>query len=262
MIFEALDRAGAKASRVMMYPEDWTLKGDNHTAQLLRKAQDDYGVQLSPIKVQHLVGDATWAESFTKLLAFNQTQYRRVLSLDSDATVMGNMDELFLAPSSPVAMPRAYWLENTTFSSQLMLVEPSEFEFSRILDAFAKRQSEDFDMEIVNSLYGNDCMVFPHRKYDLITGEFRETEHHKYLGSREEVWDPQKVLDEAKFVHFSDWPIPKPWLPHSKALEEVWRPECHETEDGEDCRDQDIWLGLYKDFAHRREVSDLLLSDV
>ena len=31
---------------------------------------------------------ATWAESYTKLLAFNQTQYDRVLSLDSDSTVL------------------------------------------------------------------------------------------------------------------------------------------------------------------------------
>ncbi|KAK4506538.1 hypothetical protein PRZ48_000270 [Zasmidium cellare] len=254
MIFEALQRVGAKASKVMMYPEDWALNGDNNTAELLRLAQEDYGVQLSPIKVQHLVGDATWAESFTKLLAFNQTQFRRVLSLDSDATVLGNMDELFLTPSSPVAMPRAYWLENTTFSSQLMLVEPSQFEFDRILDAFNTRTAKDFDMEIMNDLYGRDCMVFPHRKYDLITGEFREKEHHKYLGSKEAIWDPQKVLDEAKFVHFSDWPLPKPWLPHSESLERTWRPECHETEDGEDCRDRDVWKGLYVDFAQRRKI--------
>lgn len=31
---------------------------------------------------------AIWAESFTKLLAFNQKQYDRVLSLDSDATIL------------------------------------------------------------------------------------------------------------------------------------------------------------------------------
>jgi len=30
----------------------------------------------------------TWAESYTKLLAFNQTDYDRVLSLDSDSTVL------------------------------------------------------------------------------------------------------------------------------------------------------------------------------
>jgi len=31
---------------------------------------------------------ATWTESYTKLLAFNQTQYDRVLNLDSDSTVL------------------------------------------------------------------------------------------------------------------------------------------------------------------------------
>jgi len=53
----------------------------------------------------------TWSDSYTKLLAFNQTQYDRVLSLDSDSTVLKPMDELFLLPDCPVAMPRAYWLE-------------------------------------------------------------------------------------------------------------------------------------------------------
>jgi hypothetical protein len=89
-------------------------------------------------------------------------------------------------PSAPVAMPRAYWLEHT-LSSQLVLVEPSEFEFQRILEAFNSRASADFDMEIVNNLYGSNCMVIPHRKYDPLTDEFRAKEHRKYLGSEEET---------------------------------------------------------------------------
>jgi hypothetical protein len=208
MIFEALDRVGAQASKVMMSPSDWDITNDDETGRLIRQAQASYNVQLSPIQVQHFSADATWADSFTKLPAFNQTHYKRVLSLDSDAAVLQSMDELFLMPSSPVAMPRAYWLENT-LSSQLVLVEPSEFEFQRILEAFNSRASADFDMEIVNSLYGSDCMVIPHRKYDPLTGEFRAKEHRKYLGSEEETWFPKKALDEAKFVHFSDWPLPK-----------------------------------------------------
>jgi len=94
MIFESLDRVGAKASKVMMYPQGWNVSGSDHTSGLLREARDSYGVQLSPIQVQHLEGDTTWADSFTKLLAFNQTQFKRVLSLDSDATVLQSMDEL------------------------------------------------------------------------------------------------------------------------------------------------------------------------
>lgn len=256
MIFEALDRVGAKASKVMMFPSDWDVTAENEIGRLIRQTQTRFNVQLSPIHVQHLSGEATWADSFTKLLAFNQTQFKRVLSLDSDATVLKSMDELFLMPSSPVAMPRAYWLENT-LSSQLVLIEPSEFEFQRILKAFDSRSSHDFDMEIVNNLYGSDCIVIPHRKYDLLTGEFRAKEHRKYLGSQEETWDPQKVLDEAKFVHFSDWPLLKPWLPHEKAQEEKLQPECHATNAGLDCRDREIWLGLYADFVRRRKICDI-----
>lgn len=256
MIFEALDRVGAKASKVMMFPSDWDVTADNEIGRLIRQTQARYNVQLSPIHVQHLSGETTWADSFTKLLAFNQTQYKRVLSLDSDATVLRSMDELFLMPSSPVAMPRAYWLDDT-LSSQLVLIEPSEFEFQRILKAFDSRSSHDFDMEIVNNLYGSDCIIIPHRKYDLLTGEFRSKEHRKYLGSEEETWDPQKVFDEAKFVHFSDWPLPKPWLPHEKAQEEKIQPECRTTDTGQDYRDREIWLSLYADFARRRNLCDI-----
>lgn len=107
MIFEALERVGAKASRVTLYPQKWNITRDTRTAKLVRKARDVYHVQLSPINVQQLDSHPTWGDSFTKLLAFNQTQYKRVLSLDSDATVLDSMEELFLMPSAPVAMPKA-----------------------------------------------------------------------------------------------------------------------------------------------------------
>ena len=162
------------------------------------------------------------------------------------------MDELFLLPSAPVGMPRAYWLEDT-LSSQLVLAEPSEFEFDRIQRAFESRGSKDFDMEIVNDLYGKSCFIIPHRKYDLLTGEFRSGDHSKYLGNTEEVWDPDKVLDEAKFLHFSDWPYPKPWIQAPQSTTDQHKPECHELEGGKmDCRDQQKWLWFYSDFRERR----------
>lgn len=88
MIFEALQRLGSRAERLMMYPEQWSLESDSSESILLRKARDDYNVKLVPIHVQHFSGEATWGDSFTKLLAFNQTQYERVISLDSDANVL------------------------------------------------------------------------------------------------------------------------------------------------------------------------------
>lgn len=88
MIFESLHRLESKASRVMLYPQEWTADMGSGEGRLLLKAHDEFHVHLHPVAVQHLPEVSTWADSLTKLLAFNQTQYKRVLSLDSDATVL------------------------------------------------------------------------------------------------------------------------------------------------------------------------------
>ena len=121
------------------------------------------------------------------------------------------MDELFLIPQAPVAMPRAYWLkpDDRVLSSQLILLQPSEFEYKRIAKATREAGKGDYDMEIVNSLYGDSCFILPHRPYNLLTGEFRGDNHNTYQGNTEELWDPDAALQEAKFLHFSDWPRPK-----------------------------------------------------
>ena len=157
---------------------------------------------------------ATWAESFTKLLAWNQTQYDRVLGLDSDSTVLQCMDELFLMPSAPIAMPRAYWIWNDhdELSSQLILVEPNATEFDRVMRITESAAGGKYDMDILNDMYLASATIIPHRDYDLLTGEFKNKgpkDHKMYLGSDEAIWDPKAELARAKFLHFSDWPIPK-----------------------------------------------------
>ena len=169
------------------------------------------------------------------------------------------MDELFLLPNAPVAMPRAYWMKDKPnfLSSQLVLVEPSEFEMQRVTQAFGNLADGEYDMEIVNNLYGESCIVISHRGYGLLTGEFRAEEHHLYLGSKDELWDPDLVLVEAKFVHFSDWPMPKPWISATQEQKDTSAPKCRVHDDGtEDCRDRYRWFSLYHDFRARREISD------
>jgi alpha-N-acetylglucosamine transferase len=202
----------------------------------------------------------TWAESFTKLLAFNQTQYARVLSLDSDSVLLQHMDELFLLPPTPVAMPRAYWLypETKVLSSQVMLVQPSAAEFKRVMARVAEAKGSDYDMEIVNYLYGDSALVLPHRPYDMLSSELREKPdgHARYLGNEGEAWDPRAVFEEAKFVHFSDWPVPKPWLDIEKNnLKGEKQPECFMRDGKESCVEREMWNGLYDEFRERRKVS-------
>ncbi|KAG6001872.1 N-acetylglucosaminyltransferase [Claviceps maximensis] len=262
MLFEILHRLGSRPDRLMMYPSNMMSKNpsvdDSEDARLLVKARDEYNVHLRPIEVQHRSGsDPTWADSFTKLLAFNQTDYNRVLSLDSDATILQSMDELFLLPPSPVAMPRAHWLypEKQILSSQIMLVQPSIIEFERVVKETTRASNDDYDMEIVNKLYKDQALVLPHRPYDMLTAEFRTDQHAQYLGSDDEKWDPLAVLGEAKFLHFSDWPVPKPWIRMSDSIRNEKQPSCRQNPDGgESCLERDLWNGFYADFAQRREV--------
>jgi hypothetical protein len=193
------------------------------------------------------------------------------------------MDELFLLPSAPVGMPRAYWLNfnERVLSSQLVLIQPSEFEFKRVMAAISSASSRDYDMEIVNNLYKDSAFILPHRPYNLLTGEFRSKQHADYIGNSEEQWDPEKILHEAKFLHFSDWPVPKvcfmhrdsryfspalnmltscawqPWIPASPSVIQEKQPTCDMnlvTGYEDDCRARDVWLGFYDDFACRRMV--------
>lgn len=181
-----------------------------------------------------------------------------MLNFDSDSTLLQHMDELFLLPRCPVALPRAYWIdpERHVLSSQLVLIESSDFEFDRVMHAMQNKGANDFDMEIVNTLYSDSAMILPHRPYNMLTGEFRAANHTAYLGNDLEKWDPDAALAEAKFLHFSDWPVPKPWIETPDALREEKQPKC-EADEGtgeEDCRARDIWLDLYRDFRERRRV--------
>ncbi|KAJ5772943.1 hypothetical protein N7457_007839 [Penicillium paradoxum] len=261
MMFETLNRLGSKADRVLMYSSEWSMAedADTYESNLLRYARDRYAVKLKPIEVQMRPGnDKTWAKSYTKLLAFNQTEYDRVLNLDSDATILRTMDELFFLPSSPVVMPLAYWVEHEKpkLTSAMILIQPSVAGFHRTMDAISRANCSMFDMEIMNLMYGDTNLTIPHRPYILLTGEFRSKDHKAYLGNAHEKWNAEKIFREAKYLHFSDWPVPKPWNTPLPDVMEDSQPPCElnpATGKEDDCHAQKIWLGIYEDFQKRRE---------
>ncbi|OJZ91381.1 glycosyltransferase family 8 protein [Aspergillus luchuensis CBS 106.47] len=261
MIFEALHRLGSKADLVLMYPSHFLVseEDDSPEARLLRFARDKYAVKLKPMEVIYKGGGGeTWSRSYTKLLTFNQTEYDRVIHLDSDATLLQTMDELFLLPSAPVAMPLAYWFhqEDKVFTSALMLIEPSTAEFSRLTNEIWEGVSGGYDMDIVNRLYGDTALIIPHRPYMLLTGEFRSKDHEAYLGNADETWDADRVLEAAKYLHFSDWPVPKPWITATQHVLEETQPPCEvqlATGQQDDCHARQLWLGMYEEFRSRRQ---------
>lgn len=199
-----------------------------------------------------------WADSYTKLLAFKQTQYSRVITLDSDSLLLGSLDELFFVPPAPAVMPRAYWLPSPTMSSHIMVLTPSEDAFEKVENIIQRRAGMDFyDMEIMNALFGGTCEVIPHEPYALLTGEFRKKDHAAFFNSQSgRVWNPKDVLKQTKMVHFSDNPLPKPWVATDERIF-ASKPDCSfEAEKGEECRGQEIWLDFYKKFREKRNVSE------
>ncbi|PWY68927.1 nucleotide-diphospho-sugar transferase [Aspergillus eucalypticola CBS 122712] len=282
IVFDTLQRLGSRAQRVLFYPENWDVLVDDdrdRDSQLLAMAQEKYNVLLVPIDVQMVKAGSgpseSWDKSISKLLAFGETEFERVIHIDSDVSVLQNMDELFFLPPSQVAMPRAYWeLPNIKqLSSLLIVLQPSYKEWYALMDkaqAISYGQVDSnvssrvkYDMELMNERYADSALVLPHRQYGLVTGEFRKDDHRAFLGNEHEEWDPEKVLAEAKLVHFSDWPLPKPWVMWPQELLADMLPKCkvkpgtmHES----GCKDREIWKKLYDDFRRKRRVCLSLLS--
>ena len=252
MVYESLSRLGSKADRVLVYPQEWDLEiqdGADRDSQLLLKARDELDVKLIPADVPEM-----------KFQAWSLTQYDRILQFDTDVTLLQHMDGLFLAPRAPAAMIRSHQESplKDDLAESLLLLEPSELEYERIISAARSRlrEAKNTETHIMNRLFGDSCMVLPRRGYGLLSEEFRAQNHARYLGNDHEVWDPEKALNEASLVRFSDDPLPKPWTmwPHNLIGEIM--PKCKIGRLGDDdCRDKKIWTELYDDFKKRRKVS-------
>jgi len=174
-----------------------------------------------------------------------------------------NMDELFFLPTTPVAMPRAYWLDRFFLSSLLVVIEPSEESWQRVQSAMENHEGNDYDMEILNKVFGDSALVLLPRRYALLTQTFghQDDERKAYLGSPSEEWNAREVIEEAKFVHFSDWPLPKPWFKATEEQVVEQQPPCRTGSEGRpNCTDRDVWLELRRDFSERRLVSCDLIS--
>jgi hypothetical protein len=289
MVFESLHKLGSKADRVLLYPQEWTRNQDERTKWLMEIAEKKFGVKVQPVDL--LGADAgsktespgtldkpsDWNLSITKIRVFELVQYDRILHLDSDITLLQHMDELFLVPKTSIAMPRAYWSDGPPslwqLTSLIMLVEPNPHEVLAMMETLRQWQiqstyakSKKYDMDLLNHRFGASAMVLPHRPYTMLTAEFRSHNHSTYLGFRNGhepdprgKWDPDQALKEAKLVHFSDWPLPKPWIAWSaEALSEM-QPNCGGDLKGT-CREREIWKNLYNDFRHRRKDLCKILS--
>lgn len=287
MVFESLQRLGSKAERVLLYPEEWNAEKEDENdrnSQLLIRAKANFGVKLKPTQLLGLDGPAsagtlkdpsTWETSTTKLRIFELEEYDRVLYFDNDVLLRQHMDELFLLPSAPIAMPRRYWSDlphwDWPLSGTLMLVEPNAAETKQLWDRLQewrfvpeRADCQTYDDDLLDDRFSASALVLPHRPYVLQTSEFRKREHDSYMGTfgappNQGKWDPHHEIEKAKLVHFNDWPLPKPWrMWPSDGLAEI-QPDCGGSHDGT-CGEREVWKSLYDEFRQRRKDICRILS--
>ena len=104
-------------------------------------------------------------------------------------------------------------------------------------------------MDVMNDLYKHLCLVLPNQ-YDFLSGELREMNHTNYLGNHLVQWNATAELNKAFYVHFSDFPIPKPWLISPEDLKANGTgPACPPS-----CEERTLWLSLYRTFHKGDEV--------
>ena len=87
MVFEALDRLGSKADRVLLHNPEWATKsqgGSDRNSQLMTIAAKKYKVKLRPVQLLDERGEttpgvsggcSTWDTSMTKLRAIEHTRF-------------------------------------------------------------------------------------------------------------------------------------------------------------------------------------------
>ncbi|KAI5951541.1 GNT1 [Candida jiufengensis] len=126
------------------------------------------------------------------------------------------------------------------FANHIMVIKPSKDTFNKLMKyvnnpfywSFTNRKnlrtSTDYDMEILNKYLDNELRnskinvgILPHRIYGVLTGEFGEEWHERFVVEPQYLpfiqknsnkgWDPIKFFKKLKLIHFSDNPIPKPW---------------------------------------------------
>lgn len=296
MVFDSLHKLGSKADRLLFYPKSWDLEvssSKDRISQLLVMARDKYKVKLKPTDMYTLrgtddeYGDATYDASINKLHAFRQDQYDRIIHLDSDITLLQHLDDLFFLPSATVAMPRAYWKLDEhepkggvqELSSLVMVLQPSDAEATQLWDLAATLDNSttttssspsnpptNLATTLLTTLHSTHSLVLPHRPLLLLTSEFRRPSpknHTTYLSNTHELWSPHTALSEAKIIHFSDHPVPKPWILTPNSLLMELRPGCEfgtGTPEEKGCDDRMVWMGVYDEFRRRRKEVCRLLS--
>ncbi len=152
---------------------------------------------------------------FTKLRAWELTDFDKVVFLDADTLVLQNIDELFDRPE--IAAAPDFFMSDR-FNSGVMVLAPSQRTFDRMVKALSSADSYDGgDQGFLNSYFENWYgMSVEHR---LPAGYNMHHFVYQFLQAHSSVC---KELDkEIKILHYT---LQKPWIGKATVSggSEVW----------------------------------------
>jgi len=156
---------------------------------------------------------ARFGNVFTKLHAWNLTEFDKLVYLDADTLVLQNVDELFDRPS--FAAGPDYFVPDR-FNSGVMVLEPSTVTYDAIRAALLSSASYDGgDQGFLNEFFANwYAMPIANRLppgYNM---------HHFILQFLVSHASLKSMAKEAKIIHYT---MQKPWLtPTLAGGAELW----------------------------------------
>ena len=153
--------------------------------------------------------------AYTKLRAWQLTEFDKVVLLDADTIVMKNVDDLFDRPE--LAAAPDFFLPDR-FNSGVMVLDPSEDTFDRMVHALGQQPSYDGGDQGFLNLFFEGWYARP-VEYRLPVGYNVAHFIYQFMHSHASAW--KNLQHEIKIVHYL---VQKPWKsrPTLTGASDVW----------------------------------------
>jgi len=170
-----------------------------------------------------------WFSTYSKIFAFGQTEYDKVVYLDADMLILRNIDELFNYPhmsatNSGGMLPRKVsW---THLNSGLMIIEPSKKIFTDMLNRIGKIEVLEAGGSVERPQYGSDQDFFnkyypnwPNQKELHLDHKYNIFHYHLDEYSKLFGYTIEDGPKPISIIHYASYL--KPWNIKSDKLDEI-----------------------------------------
>lgn len=211
-------------------------------------------------------GEGMWDSSVNIVKAWELAWYDRVLVVGGDVMVKegaaAEVDGLFDLDESPDSDSSLFVQEvgSSDFTDAAVILTPGMDKATRLRDlagevaiAFenSTRSGDSIGHEVLRLGLASDATILPRQKYILSTSDLQRIAPEQLQSS---LVQP--------LIHFSDPPLPKPWVMWPNSLMMQVRPKCaveSDTPRETGCEAREVWMKLYDDYRkRRRDVCGLL----